>query len=461
MGYRGTGTRPIRFRRAPISRRLTRSLRRHRSDRRRRYLSLQRFVRMAAHRAATPPRRLTAYGIGYDLNLFSNFTFFLDDPVNGDQFHQADHRFVSGAKLSHRRSDAGRGRAVQNTFGAAAAQRRHHATSGSTTPSARVAARHVRRGRGARDQRRGLRAERDRVDAVAAHAGGPSRRRLSLSSVDADEPENGGTVRAGIVSPKGGVVLGPWNGTEFYVNAGLGFHSNDARGATITRDPVTGRPGRSGDAARAGQGRRSRACEPWRCRICRPAFALWTLALDSELVFVGDAGTTEAGTPEPPLRARMGQLLHAAAVADRSTATVAGRARSSRTTIPAGDHIPGAVATVVSAGATSTACATSSAAPAAILRTAAALEDNSVRSERPAWSIWRPAIDSQAQCELLSMSSICSTPRTSDIDYFYALDCPASRAPASRTSTSSHAATYRPREFDRWLLTPPTTGAAL
>ena len=47
---------------------------------------------------------------------------------------------------------------------------------------------------------------------------------------------------AGIVSPKGGVVFGPWRGTELYVNGGFGFHSNDARGATITCDPVTGEP---------------------------------------------------------------------------------------------------------------------------------------------------------------------------------------------------------------------------
>ena len=61
--------------------------------------------------------RVTAYGIGYDLNLFSNFTFFLDDPVRGDQFHQADHRFVTGARLTHRRLEMWGGRPVQNTFG--------------------------------------------------------------------------------------------------------------------------------------------------------------------------------------------------------------------------------------------------------------------------------------------------------------------------------------------------------
>src|SRR6185295_1132621 len=58
--------------------------------------------------------------------------------------------------------------------------------------------------------------------------------------VDASDPANGGVKLAGIVSPKGGLVIGPFSGTEFYVNAGLGFHSNDARGATITRDPLSG-----------------------------------------------------------------------------------------------------------------------------------------------------------------------------------------------------------------------------
>src|SRR5207244_2287040 len=36
------------------------------------------------------------YAVRYKLNLFSNFTYFLDDPVNGDQFEQADDRWVLG-----------------------------------------------------------------------------------------------------------------------------------------------------------------------------------------------------------------------------------------------------------------------------------------------------------------------------------------------------------------------------
>jgi hypothetical protein len=42
-----------------------------------------------------------AYAIKYRLNLFSNFTYFLDDPVHGDQFEQADERKVLGATASY------------------------------------------------------------------------------------------------------------------------------------------------------------------------------------------------------------------------------------------------------------------------------------------------------------------------------------------------------------------------
>ena len=83
--------------------------------------------------------------------------------------------------------------------------------------------------------------------------------------------------------------------TEYFVNAGYGFHSNDARGTTITVDPTTG-AGRPAHAAGAHQGRRA-----GRAHRDHPqpaaSLALWHLELDSELVFVGDAGTTEAGRP--------------------------------------------------------------------------------------------------------------------------------------------------------------------
>ncbi len=47
-------------------------------------------------------------------------------------------------------------------------------------------------------------------------------------------PENSGKPNGSIVSPKLSLVFGPWSKTEYFVNYGQGFHSNDARGTTAT-----------------------------------------------------------------------------------------------------------------------------------------------------------------------------------------------------------------------------------
>src|SRR6185295_11178624 len=69
------------------------------------------------HGDSTKLTKISAYGIGYDLDLISNFTFYLDDPVHGDQQEQVDHRFVTGVRASQRRMARWAGRSVQNTFG--------------------------------------------------------------------------------------------------------------------------------------------------------------------------------------------------------------------------------------------------------------------------------------------------------------------------------------------------------
>jgi len=61
---------------------------------------------------------------------------------------------------------------------------------------------------------------------------------LFMASVASDTAANSGYSSAFLASPKAGVVFGPFDKTEFYINAGLGYHSNDARGATIAVDPV-------------------------------------------------------------------------------------------------------------------------------------------------------------------------------------------------------------------------------
>jgi hypothetical protein len=188
-----------------------------------------------ANRKGNASTRVLAYGIGYDLDLFSNFTYYLDDPVHGDQVEQADHRFITGAKVVHKRMARWRGHSVQNTF---AAQVRNDdiANVGLYHTQARV------------------RLERRSQAAVVETVGGAFgqnevewapwlrtmvgiRADAARFHVDALDPANSGTANAGLASPKGSVTLGPWKGTEFYVNAGTGFHSNDARGTTIVHDP--------------------------------------------------------------------------------------------------------------------------------------------------------------------------------------------------------------------------------
>jgi hypothetical protein len=292
--------------------------------------------------------RVAAYGIGYDLDLFSNFTFFLDDPDNGDQFQQSDHRLVSGAKVSHRRLGRWAGRDLQTTVGV---ELRHDDID-------RVGLYHTR----ARQRLDTVREDAVRQTSVAGFGAAEVewspwlRTMVGLRAdgyrfdVDAGEPLNSGIERAGLVSPKGGVILGPWSGTELYANAGLGFHSNDARGATITIDPKTGEP-----ADRVTPLARARGAEVGLRTVAIPrlqtSVALWTLSLDSELVFVGDAGTTEAGRPS-----RRYGVEWAAYYSPRPWLTFDGDAAVSRARFtdddPAGPHIPGAVETVVSAGAT-------------------------------------------------------------------------------------------------------------
>ena len=291
---------------------------------------------------------LSAYGLKYDLDLFSNFTYFLDDPENGDQFQQTDHRFVSGARLTHRRIGRWLDRPTQNTVGV---QFRNDNIDD-------IGLYHTR-------ERERL--ETIRQDSVIQTSTGafaqnetewtPWLRTLAGVRVDgyrfdvnAGITENGGTDYAGLVSPKGGAVFGPFAKTEVYVNAGLGFHSNDARGATITIDPVTGEP-----ASRVTPLARATGAEIGIRTVRIPRMQMtvtaWTLGLDSELVFVGDAGTTTPGrpsrrqgiewttyyTPKPWLIFDADLALSKARFTDAD---------------PAGDHIPGAVATVVSAGAT-------------------------------------------------------------------------------------------------------------
>ncbi|MBA2350502.1 MAG: TonB-dependent receptor [Burkholderiales bacterium] len=178
--------------------------------------------------------RANAYVIRNELNLYSNFTYLLDDPVNGDQFEQEDRRVTSGANASHTWLGSWGGRSIENTIGVqlqndniqnglfrnAARQRL------STTRQDHI----VESSAGVFIENRTQWLEKFRT--VAGVPGDYYR-----FDVTSDNPANSGVENDTIFNPKLGLIFGPWAKTEYYLNAGGGFHSNDARGTTITLDP--------------------------------------------------------------------------------------------------------------------------------------------------------------------------------------------------------------------------------
>jgi hypothetical protein len=114
--------------------------------------------------------------------------------------------------------------------------------------------------------------------------------------VRSDNPLNSGDGSDGLVSPKFIAVLGPWQGTELYINGGYGYHSNDARGATITVDPKTGQPAEQLELLTRARGAEF-GVRSVRLKGLQSTVAVWYLGFDSELVFMGDAGRTDASRP--------------------------------------------------------------------------------------------------------------------------------------------------------------------
>jgi outer membrane receptor protein involved in Fe transport len=97
-------------------------------------------------------------------------------------------------------------------------------------------------------------------------------------------PADSGNASTALFSPKLSLVWGPWDKTEYFVQAGYGFHSNDVRGATMATDPLRGLvPARGAEV-----GIRTLAIKD-----LQSTFSFWYLRTQSELVFIGDAGAVE------------------------------------------------------------------------------------------------------------------------------------------------------------------------
>ena len=232
-----------------------------------------------------------AYIIDYGLDLFSNFTYYLDHPVQGDQFEQKDSRTIMGAGVEHTllasflgfNSIQTDGFTVRNDFIGVGLYNTQNRIRFNTT-----SADQVEETNSALYYQNELTLS-DKVRMIAGLRGDMYRFDVK-SDVNASDS---GIKTAGMLSPKLSFIFGPWADTELFLDGGYGYHSNDARGITKAIDPATPLVVTKGCEF----GVRTRAIQH-----LQTSLALWMMDSDSELVFAGDTGGTE---PTGPAR-RMG-----------------------------------------------------------------------------------------------------------------------------------------------------------
>lgn len=226
-----------------------------------------------------PQWKAMAWGQHYDWSMISNFTFFLDDPVNGDELEQAEKLWTWGGRIE---GQIPLSASLELTLGGETRWDDigkvglYHTTAGR---------RDLTRSEFAVDELSGaLYGEAhwrpvDRVTMLAGLRGDAYRFRTRALGGGAWS----GLVKDSIVSPKLGVSAEVAKGVALYANWGRGFHSNDARGVTNPVDPAPGLVRGTGKEVGA--------------RFERSGLVLtanyWWMNVDSELIYVGDAGSVE------------------------------------------------------------------------------------------------------------------------------------------------------------------------
>ncbi|MDB5798200.1 MAG: TonB-dependent receptor [Paucimonas sp.] len=352
--------------------------------------------------------RANAYLVRSRLNLFSNFTYFDRDPVNGDQFNQAEQRTLGGLNLD--RSWAHKlGRfASETTLGLQLRQDRLAPVALYTTVA----------------RQRLATTREDRVVESSAGVFASNTTRWTnwfrttagvrndyyRFKVDSSNPADSGNVGASITSPKFSAIFTPIERMELYLNWGQGFHSNDARGVTSGVDPST-------PLVRA-TGREAGMRMDGLVRGLQTTLSVWELDLASELVFVGDAGTTQASRPSHRRGIEFGNAWRFAPgwMADLDLAWSRARFKDND---PAGPFIPGAVDRTASLGLTGESGRWSGGLRLRHVSGRALVEDNSVRSASSTLVNAKLgyAVDRNVKLtlELLNLMNR----QASDIDYFY------------------------------------------
>ncbi len=234
-----------------------------------------------------------AYVQKSELNLFHNFTYFID-PVLGDQVEQVEDRFAAGLRGQIRREFDLFGVRTEGRLGGDV-----HMDWLDETGLYRTTAR-VRTSAIASDK----------VDVMSADVWGDvtlhwtDRFRTTIGlradyidgEVDGLNPANAGSKSGTQWSPKFNAAYQISDELEIYAGYGLGFHSNNIVGVVQTQDPITGDP--VDPATLFAESRGGEVGVRWEPNSTfNLSAAVFALDFDSELIYVGDAGISEPSDP--------------------------------------------------------------------------------------------------------------------------------------------------------------------
>lgn len=376
--------------------------------------------------------RLSGWAQHYDWSLLNNFTFFLEDPVNGDQLRQYEQRWSYGGRaertlhlddtLSLRIGAEGR----VDEIGPIGLDETIAGTKEFTVGAFDVSEKSV-----------GLYSEAiwkpiDRLMVIGGLRGDFYRfRTTALEGTNSWS----GTANDQAFAPKIGLNYEVADGLALYANYGQGFHSNDARGVTNPVDPAPGLV--EGTFKETG------------ARFERGGLILtgvyWWSTIESELIYVGDSGAVEPSDPgkrhgyELTMFYKPNAWLALDGVWTGSKARYVG--------LPEGeDYVPGALESSGELGVSAIFPDFNAAARLRYLGPHPLIEDNSQRGEATVLvnlrAAWTP--QSVAGFEIYGELLNAFDSKRHDIDYFYATRLPGEPAEGVEGRNSR---VVEPRQF--------------
>ncbi len=219
----------------------------------------------------------------YDFELFSNFTFFLEDPINGDQIRQKESRFIYGINSEYFRSFSTN--VIDGSWSAGISLRNDQSRDNELSRTANR-----------RETLENLQLGDINETNLGAYAGttievnkwtfNPS---IRVDYFDFQYNDNLQTTfqtqaeDKAIVLPKVNILYNPKDDLQVYLKSGKGFHSNDTR-VVVAENGNEILPAAYGIDL-------GYIWKPTPKMLLNMAY--WYLHLDQEFVYVGDAGIVE------------------------------------------------------------------------------------------------------------------------------------------------------------------------